>query len=123
MTSSRDFSVARSSPKIDPPASGNFPFAKIAAGRDAAYRPEAVFSRGSLAGGADSGGADRAGSSTTCTAESTVRLKSSGASRRARGRGTLTSGGADESVTDEPVSGGKLGAGLVRGWEFSPVNT
>ena len=44
MTSSRDFSLMRSSPKMDPPASGLRPPAKIAAGRDAAYRPELGFS-------------------------------------------------------------------------------
>src|SRR5438270_181092 len=40
MTSSKDFSLMRSSPKIDPPLSAGLALANTAAGREATYRPD-----------------------------------------------------------------------------------
>src|SRR5258707_15731945 len=81
MTSSSDFSLMRSSPKIDPPASGGRPLVKIAAGLDAPYRPEAGFSRGSFFVG---GAAWPGGAGTTFTLAASAAFgpaKNSGAER------------------------------------------
>src|SRR5438128_497329 len=96
MTSSSDFSLMRSSPKIDPPASAGRPLVKIAAGLDAPYRPDAGFSRGSFfVGGA--GGAGGAG--TTFTLATSVAFgpaKNSGAERLWFARAVGTGGGSIE---------------------------
>src|SRR4051794_24246420 len=74
----------RSSPKIEPPASGA-PLANIAAGREAAYRPELGFSLGTA--GTSPGGAPFRASTATSTPLSGPRpAKKSGASRRPTGR-------------------------------------
>src|SRR5258705_13331605 len=131
----------RSSPKIDPPASGARPVAKIAAGLDATYRPDDGRSRGSFfVGGAlvadlaaDRAASSAAGGTTLTWAASVIGpAKNSGASRlwfertplAPESLGARTGAVAEAPLTrlgPSPAGGVGVGWNVSRGVELPPA--